>query len=65
MKMGLLGILFVIFLVLKLVGVIDWNWIIVFLPLIVDIVIGVITYAVTITKTKNVFKDIEEELFKE
>ena len=38
----MLTTLFLIFLVLKLCGVITWAWIYVFLPLIVDIAIGVI-----------------------
>lgn len=34
--MSLLTILFLIFLILKLVGVIAWSWFIVFLPLIIE-----------------------------
>lgn len=36
--MSLLAILTVIFVVLKLLGVIDWSWFAVFLPLIIDII---------------------------
>ena len=38
----MLTTLFLIFLVLKLCGVIAWAWIYVFLPLIVEVAIGVI-----------------------
>lgn len=31
--MGLLGVLQVVFIILKLVGVINWNWLIVLIPL--------------------------------
>lgn len=38
----MLTTLFLIFLVLKLCGVIAWAWIYVFLPLIIEVAIGVI-----------------------
>lgn len=34
---GTLGVLQIIFIVLKLVGVIDWSWPVVFMPLWIDI----------------------------
>lgn len=43
--MGLLEILFIIFLVLKLVGVIAWSWWLVFLPLSISIGLGVLILA--------------------
>jgi hypothetical protein len=45
MPFGMFGLLFIVFLVLKLVGVIAWSWWLVFLPLIAwaVLVIGVIT----------------------
>ncbi len=48
--MGFASILTLIFLVLKLVGVIDWSWLIVFLPIIISIgltvlvIIGVLIF---------------------
>lgn len=35
--MGFASILTLIFIVLKLVGVIDWSWLIVFLPIIISV----------------------------
>lgn len=49
--LGLGGVLFVIFLVLKLIGVIDWSWWWVFSPLLISLglslVILIIFYLVT------------------
>ena len=49
--LGLGGVLFVIFLVLKLIGVIDWSWWWVFSPLLISLglslVILIIIYLVT------------------
>lgn len=35
--MGILGVLQVIFIVLKLVGVINWSWVTVFIPAFIDL----------------------------
>ena len=44
--LGLSGILTIIFVVLRLVGVIDWNWWWVFSPILIDIGASAILYAV-------------------
>jgi len=46
--MGLCSVLFVIFLVLKLVGVIDWSWFFVFLPLIIGAGIWLVIFLVSL-----------------
>lgn len=50
--MGLPSVLFVIFLVLKLCEVIDWSWIYVFMPLIVEAVITIVVIAGGLTYLK-------------
>ena len=42
----LLTILTIIFIVLKLVGVISWSWLTVFLPLIVTLIVKLISFIV-------------------
>lgn len=42
--MGVLGILLVIFITLKVVGVITWSWWLVLLPLWISIVIGFLSF---------------------
>ena len=37
--MSLLTVLFVVFLILKLIGIISWSWLIVFLPLIIEVIL--------------------------
>ena len=41
-ELGALEILFLIFLVLKLAGIVDWGWLSVCAPLIIDIVFAII-----------------------
>ncbi len=41
MTMSLLTVLFLIFLVLKLTGNIDWSWLVIFLPLIINFILSV------------------------
>ena len=43
--MGIFEVLTVVFVVLKLIGVIDWSWWLVLLPSIIGVVIGII-YAI-------------------
>jgi hypothetical protein len=45
MKLGLLGILTVIFVVSKLAGWIDWSWWLVFLPAYGGMVLGLLIFA--------------------
>ena len=45
---GFVGLLQIAFIVLKLVGVIDWRWVFVLLPLIISVGISVIMIAVFI-----------------
>lgn len=40
--LGILEILFLIFLVLKLAGLVDWSWWSVFAPLIIDVIFAVV-----------------------
>lgn len=41
--LGALEILFLIFLVLKLSGLVDWGWLSVFAPLILDVIFAIVT----------------------
>ena len=41
--LGALEVLFLIFLVLKLAGIVDWGWLSVCAPLILDIIFAIIT----------------------
>lgn len=43
---GILGVLQIIFIVLKLVGVIDWSWWQVFIPGIIEIVLLIILFLI-------------------
>lgn len=54
MKIGFLGILGIVFIVLKLTGVITWNWLLVLSPLILDfvlIVIAIVIYVIAELKS--------------
>jgi len=44
--MGLLGVLLVIFIVLKLVGVIDWSWWLVLIPLWISLGLFVLVFVI-------------------
>ena len=44
--MGLLGVLLVIFIVLKLVGVIDWSWWLVLIPLWISLGLFVLGFVI-------------------
>lgn len=58
--MGLLEVLTIIFVILKLVGVIAWSWWLVFLPLIISVVIYVCVwtfYGAVIFKMNKKFDD--------
>ena len=57
MEIGFTGTLFLVFLVLKLVGVIAWSWWWVFSPLIVS---GVIALIFLIGFTITVFKSVKK-----
>lgn len=43
---GLLGAVFLVFLILKLTGVIAWSWVWVFAPLWIPLVLGVVGFAI-------------------
>lgn len=55
MGIGTLGIIQVIFIALKLCGLIEWHWAVVFIPLWIDLVLIVliITVGVIVTLVKN------------
>ena len=44
--MGLLGVLLIIFIVLKLVGVIDWSWWLVLIPLWISLGLFVLVFVI-------------------
>jgi hypothetical protein len=53
---GICGVLTIVFVVLKLVGVINWSWLWVLCPLWIDIVFAIIVlviFAIVDRKTKN------------
>lgn len=50
---GLLGTTFVVFLVLKLIGVITWPWFWVFSPLIAGVAIFLVTFVVMLLVAKR------------
>lgn len=53
---GILGVLQIVFLVLKLTGLITWSWAVVLIPLWISLGILVIFLIVTIIVVKNNFK---------
>lgn len=44
--MGLLEVLTIVFIILKLIGVISWNWFFVLLPTIISVVLYFVVWAV-------------------
>jgi uncharacterized membrane protein YqhA len=56
--MGLPTILFLIFLVLKLTGVITWSWGWVFAPIIIEVVFDLILFAVAGSFIRGVWRRI-------
>ena len=53
---GICGVLTIVFVVLKLVGVINWSWLYVLCPLWIDILFAIIVlviFAIVNRKTKN------------
>lgn len=51
--MGFTEILTIVFIVLKLIGIINWSWILVLLPEIIIIVIYIIVILVTVIRYKK------------
>lgn len=51
--MGFTEVLTIVFIVLKLIGIINWSWILVLLPEIIMIVIYIIVILVTVIRYKN------------
>ncbi len=66
--MGLLEILTIVFVVLKIIGIIDWSWWLVLLPEIIAVSLYFIWFVVTgvfIRKThKEVSKGFDSDFFK-
>jgi len=66
--MGILEVLAVVFVVLKLVGVITWSWWLVLLPLIIAAVIYVTMYALIIINyvmaKRKINEAFEDDFFK-
>lgn len=60
--MGLLEVLTIVFVVLKLLGVIAWSWWLVLLPLIISVSIYVIMVAVVVTVNYYAYRKIKREL---
>lgn len=51
--MGFTEVLTIVFIVLKLIGIINWSWILVLLPEIIMIVIYIIVILVTVIRYKK------------
>ena len=51
--MGFTEVLTIVFIVLKLIGIINWSWILVLLPEIIMIVIYIIVILITVIRYKN------------
>ena len=60
--MGILEILTIVFVVLKLVGVITWSWWLVFLPAIVAAGIYLLIYGFYFTALFRISRDINREI---
>ena len=54
--LGITSVLTIIFIVLKLIGVIDWSWWLVFSPTLINIVFSVISFIVAL-----IFITLEED----
>ena len=54
--MGLCGVLTTIFVVLKLIGVIDWPWVWVLAPFWISLILGVIGIIIAIIFVIGIFK---------
>lgn len=54
--LGLGSVLGVVFIVLKLVGIIDWPWIWVLAPFWISFILGVIVIAITVAVLVGIFK---------
>lgn len=52
--MGILGILTIVFVVLKLINVITWSWLLVLLPGIIEIVLIIITIIAGVLECKKI-----------
>lgn len=50
---GFIGLLQVLFIALKLLGVIDWNWFFVLLPLIIELVIFLVLIIIVVFFDKD------------
>jgi hypothetical protein len=46
---GILGLLFVIFITLKVCNIIDWSWCMVFLPVWIGLGLGILAFILAIT----------------
>jgi hypothetical protein len=55
-SIGLASILTIIFVIAKLLGKIQWSWIIVFLPVIISVGIGILILIITIILTAIIEK---------
>lgn len=57
--LGILDVLLILFVVLKLIGVINWPWLVVLIPLWIIlslVIILIIIYLITYKKYKDLFK---------
>ncbi len=59
--MGILEVLTIIFVVLKLIGVITWSWWIVFLPLIIAVGLYVIIIVLQVIFAAKIKRSIDRE----
>lgn len=60
MKIGFLNLLTIIFVIFKLNGTIDWNWLLVFIPTILNILIFPVTKIVGIAFSEAMKEAIEK-----
>lgn len=65
--MGFLELLTIVFVVLKLVGIIDWSWFLVLLPAIIAVTIYIVWFIISIVfigrTHKKVFKAFDDDFF--
>lgn len=60
--MGIAEVLTIVFIVLKLTGVITWSWWLILLPEIIALTLYVIFYAVMITKYVRIKREVDRSI---
>lgn len=60
-KMGITEVLTIVFVVLKLMHVIEWSWFLVLLPEIIGLIIYIVVAVLSITYNHRLYKRINKE----